>query len=50
MLSVILPAYNEEKMIGAAAEVISGMHASVDCLCQQGGAAAKAAQAVLSLF
>ena len=32
------------------AEVISGMHASVDCLCQQGGAAAKAAQAVLSLF
>lgn len=32
------------------AEVISGMHASVDCLCQQGGAAAKAARAVLSLF
>lgn len=32
------------------AEVMSGMHDSVDCLCQQGGAAAKAAQAVLSLL
>lgn len=32
------------------AEVLSGMHASVDCLCQQGGAAAKAARAVLSLL
>ena len=32
------------------AEILSGMHASVDCLCRQGGAAAKAAQAVLSLF
>ena len=31
-------------------ETLVGMHASVDCLCQQGGAAAKAAQAVLSLF
>ena len=35
---------------GTRAEVISGMHSAVDCLCQQGGAAAKAAQAVLSLF
>ena len=25
MLSVILPAYNEEKMVGKAAEVISGI-------------------------
>ncbi|MCH5284291.1 MAG: lipid-A-disaccharide synthase [Akkermansiaceae bacterium] len=32
------------------AEVLAGMHASVDCLCQQGGAAAKAARAVLSLL
>lgn len=32
------------------AEVLAGMHVSVDCLCQQGGAAAKAAEAVLSLL
>lgn len=32
------------------ADVLRGMHSSVDCLCQQGGAAAKAAQAVLSLL
>ena len=32
------------------AETLAGMRAAVDCLCQQGGAAAKAAQAVLSLF
>lgn len=32
------------------AAVLSGMHDSVDCLCQRGGAAAKAAQAVLSLL
>lgn len=41
-----------EKLMTPAsrAEVLAGMHDSVDCLCQQGGAAAKAAQAVLSLF
>ena len=32
------------------AETLDGMHSAIDCLCQQGGAAAKAAQAVLSLF
>ena len=41
-----------EKLMSPAtrAETLAGMHASVDCLCQQGGAAAKAAQAVLSLL
>ena len=30
MLSVVLPAYNEEKMVGKAAEVISGILEQAD--------------------